>query len=155
VQLSVLVPTLVLGVAKDLIGWERAFEIKRRLVLIGKLKLCCKAWKRIVDSTVEYNALRLAAHEYSMGKHGIPQLCLSREHNLVKLFKLNFILFSESRHVTSRIFQRILRSELGDLFLRSLAKLRTELEGCYGAVKIYGMFFGLFYPYWTCPADRM
>jgi hypothetical protein len=99
VQLSVLVPNLVLGVAKDLIGRERPFETKWRLVLIGKLRLCCKAWKRIVDSTVEYNALHLAAHEYSMGPHGIPQLCLPREHNLVKLFKLNFMLFSESRHL--------------------------------------------------------
>jgi hypothetical protein len=155
VQLSILVPNLVLGAAKYLIGRERAFETKRRLVLIGKLRLCCKAWKMIVDSTVEYNALRLAAHVYSMGPNGIPELCLPREHNLVKLFKLNFMLFSESRHVTSRISQRILRSDLGDLSLRSLAKLRTELEGCYGAVKIYGMFFGSFYPDWTCPAGRV
>jgi hypothetical protein len=103
VQLSVLVPNLVLGAAKDLIGRERAFETKRRLVLIGKLRLCCKAWKRIVDSMVEYNVLRLAAHEFRMGLHGIPQLCLPREHNLVKLFKLNFMLFSQSRHATLRI----------------------------------------------------
>ena len=61
VKLSVLVPNLVLGATKDLIGRERAFESKRRLVLIGKLRLCCKAWKMIVDSTVEYNALRLVA----------------------------------------------------------------------------------------------
>jgi hypothetical protein len=71
----------------------------------------------IVDSTVEYNALRLAAHEYSMGPHGIPELYLPRKHNLVKMFKLNFMLFSESRHITSRISQRILRSDLGDLSL--------------------------------------
>jgi hypothetical protein len=108
-----------------------------------------------VDSIVKYNALRLAVHEYSMGPNGILELCLPREHNRVKLFKLNFMLFSESRHVTSRISQRILRLDLGYLSLRSLAKLRIELEGCYGAVKIYGMFFGLFYPYWTCPADRV
>ena len=42
-QLSVLVPNLVLGAAKDFIGRERAFETKRRLVLIGRLRLCCKA----------------------------------------------------------------------------------------------------------------
>ena len=48
----------------------------------------------IVDSIVEYNALRLAAHEYSMGPHALPQLCLPREHDVVKLIKLNFMLFS-------------------------------------------------------------
>jgi hypothetical protein len=104
---------------------------------------------------VEYNALRLAAHEFRMGPHGIPQLYLPREHNVVKLFKLNFMLFSESRHVTTRISQRILRSELGDLSLRSLTKLRTELESCYGAENMNGMFFGPSWPYWTCPAKRV
>jgi hypothetical protein len=155
VQLSVLVSNLVLGAAKDLISRERAFETKRLLVLIGKLRLCCKAWKKIVDSIVEYNALRLAVIEYSMGPHRIPELCLPREHNLVKLFKLNFMLFSESRHVTSKIFQRILRPDLGDLSLRSLAKLRTTHDCCYGATEICGKFFGSFYPYWTCPAYRV
>jgi hypothetical protein len=155
VQLSVLVPNLVLGAAKDLIGRERAFETKRHLVLIGKLWICCKAWKSIVDSTVEYNALRLAAHEFKMGPYGIPELCLPREHNLVKLFKLNFKLFYESRHVTSNLSQRILRSELRDLSLRSLAKLRTELEGSYGAVHIHGLFFGPSWPYWIYPAKRV
>jgi hypothetical protein len=109
----------------------------------------------IVDSSVEYNALRLAAHEYSMGPHALPKLCLLRDHNLVKLFKLNFMLFSKSRHVTSKISKKILRSDLGDLSLRSLTKLMIELEGCYGATEFYGMFFGSFYPYWTCPADRV
>jgi hypothetical protein len=104
---------------------------------------------------VEYNVLRLETHEYSMGPHAFPELCLSREHNLVKLFKLNFMLFSKSRHITLKISKRILRSDLGDLSLRSLIKLRTELEGCYGATEFYGMFFGSFYPYWTCPADRV
>ena len=140
VQLSVLVPNLVVGAAKNYTGWERAFDTKRRLLVIGKLRLCCNAWNKIVDSSVEYNALRLAAHEYSMGPHALPHLCLSREHNLVKLLKLNFMLFLESRHVTSKISKRILRSDLGDLSLRSLAKLRDEFEGCYGAVEIYGMF---------------
>ena len=155
VELSVLVPNLVLGAAKDFIGRERAIETKRRLVLIGKLRLCCKEWKRIVDSTVEYNALRLAAHEFRMGPHALPEFCLPREHNLVKLFKINLMLFSQSRHVTSHISKRIMRSELKDLSLRSLAKLRNELESCYGAVEFYGMYFGPFYPYWTCPADRV
>jgi hypothetical protein len=90
-----------------------------------------------------------------MGPYGIPHLCLPREHNLVKLFKLNFMLFSESRHVTSKISKRILRSDLDDLSLRSLAKLRTELEACYSEENIYGMFFGSFYPYWTCSANRV
>ena len=114
VQLSVLVPNLVVGAAKDHTSRERAFDTKRRLLLIGKLRLCCKAWKLIVDSSVEYNALRLAAHEFKMGPHALPMLCLPREHNLVKLFKLNFMLFSQSRHVTTTISERILRSDLGD-----------------------------------------
>ena len=65
-QLSVLVPNLVLDAAKNFIGRERAFKTKHCLVLIGNLRLCCKAWKMIVDSTVEYNVLLLAAHEHSM-----------------------------------------------------------------------------------------
>jgi hypothetical protein len=43
VQLSVLVPNLVWGAAKDCNGRERAFETKRRLLVIDKLRLCCKA----------------------------------------------------------------------------------------------------------------
>jgi hypothetical protein len=72
-QLSVLVSNLVLGVAKYFNGREMVFETKHRLLVIEKLRLCCKAWKMIVDSTVEYNALRLAAHEYSMGPHALPE----------------------------------------------------------------------------------
>jgi hypothetical protein len=105
-----------------------------------------------VNSTVEYNALYLAAHEYSMSPHALPELCLPREHNLVKLFKLNFMLFLKSRHVT---LQEDSEVGLGDLSLRSLTKLRTKLEGYYGATDFYGMFFGSFYPYWTCMADRV
>ena len=86
VQLSVLVPNIVVGAAKDYTGRERAFDTKRRLLVIGKLRLCCKTWKIIVDSTVEYNTLRLAAHEYSIGPSALPELCLPREHNLVKFF---------------------------------------------------------------------
>jgi hypothetical protein len=126
----------VVGATKDYTGRERAFDTKRRLLVIGKLRLCCKVWKMIVDRNVEYNALRLAAHEFTMGPHALIELCLPREHNLVKLFKLNFMLFSQSRHVTSKISKKILRSDLGDLSLRSLAKLRDELEGSYDAVEI-------------------
>jgi hypothetical protein len=155
VQLSVLVPNLVVGATKDYTSREKAFDTKRRLLVIGKLRLCCKAWKNIVDSSVEYHALRLAAHEFTMGPHALPALCLPREHNLVKLFKLNLMLFSQSRHVTSKISKRILLSELVELSLRNLARLRDELESCYGATEFYGMLFGSFYPYWRCPADRV
>jgi hypothetical protein len=67
VQLSILVLTniKVVGAAKDYTGRERAFDTQRRLLVIeAKLRLCCKAWKMIVDSSVEYNALRtpLYAH---------------------------------------------------------------------------------------------
>jgi hypothetical protein len=72
VQLSVLVPNLVVGAAKDYTGRERALDTKRRLLVIGKLRLCCKAWKTILDKSVEYIALCLAAHEYSMGLHTLP-----------------------------------------------------------------------------------
>jgi hypothetical protein len=43
VQLFVLVPNLVLGAAKDYNGREKAFETKSRLLVIDKLRLCCKA----------------------------------------------------------------------------------------------------------------
>ena len=46
VQLSVLVPNLVVGAAKDYNGRERAFETKRRLLVISKLRVCCKVWKK-------------------------------------------------------------------------------------------------------------
>jgi hypothetical protein len=59
------------------------------LSLIHDLRLCCKAWKTIVDKDVEYNALRLAQHEYSMGLNGVPRVCLIREHNLIHQFQIN------------------------------------------------------------------
>jgi hypothetical protein len=103
---------------------------------------------------VEYNALRLAQHE-SMGPNGVPRVCLIREHNFIHQFQMNSLWFSHSRHVTSKISRRILMSDLGDLSMRSLAKLKDELESCWCAVEIYGMIFESFYPYWTCPADRV
>jgi hypothetical protein len=141
VQLSVLVPNLLVGAANDYKGWETILDTKCRLLLIGKLWLCCKAWKTIVDRSVEYNPLRLAQHDYSMCPNALLRLCLPHEHNLVKFFQLNFMLFSLSRHVTSKISKRIIMSDLRDLSLRYLAKLRNESEGCCGAVEIYGMIF--------------
>ena len=85
-QLSILVPNLMLGAAKDLIGREGAFETRRRLVLIGKLRLYCKAWKKIMNSTVEYNAIFLAQHEYSMGPYVAFWACLPRKHHLITQF---------------------------------------------------------------------
>ena len=82
----------------------------------------------IVDNTMEYDALCLVAHEYFMDPYALPQLCLPRKHNLVKLFKFNFMLLSKNWHITSKNSQRIPRSNLGNLSLRSLTKLRDELE---------------------------
>ena len=45
VRLSVLVPNLLVGAANDYTGWERALDTKCCLLVIGKLRLCCKAWK--------------------------------------------------------------------------------------------------------------
>ena len=101
--------TIVCSGSQLSVGCRKRFHWPGEGIWIGKLSLCCKAWKMIMNSTVEYNVLCLAAHEYSMGPHGIPELCLSREHNLVKLLKINFMLFSQSRHVTSLISNRILR----------------------------------------------
>ena len=100
----------MVGSAKDSTSRDKAFDTKRRLLVIGKLRLCYKAWENIVDSSVEYNALCLAAHEFRMDPHALPEW-LSREHNLIKNFKLNLMLFSQSRHVTLTISDRILRLE--------------------------------------------
>jgi hypothetical protein len=108
-----------------------------------------------VDKSVEYNALHLVQHEYVMGPNGVRRVCLSREHNLIAQFQMNLMWFSQSRHISSRISWRIFMSDLGDLSLHKLAKLRDELEMCWCAVKIYGMIFEPFYPYRTCPADRV
>ena len=42
VQLPVLVPNLVVDAVKDFMSREIAFDTKRRLLVIGKLRLCCK-----------------------------------------------------------------------------------------------------------------
>jgi len=46
VQLSVLVPNLVLGAAKYYNGRERAFETKRRLLVIDKLKAMLQSMEK-------------------------------------------------------------------------------------------------------------
>ena len=155
IQLSVLVPNLLLGAANVDTGRETVLDTQRRLSLIHDLRLCCKSWKNVVDKSVEYNALRLAQYEYAMGPNVDLRVCLPREHNLITQFQMNMMWFSHSRHVSSKISRRILMSDLGDLSLRSLAKLRDELESCWCAVENYGMIFESFYPYWTCPADRV
>ena len=155
IQLSVLVPNLLVGAANDYTCRETVLDTQRHLSLIHNWRLCCKAWKTIVDKSVEYNALRLAQHGYSIGPNALPMVCLPHEHNLIKLFQMNFMLFSLSRHATTKIYRLIFMSDLGDLSLRSLAKLRNELEGCWCAEEFYGMKFESFYPYWTCLADRV
>ena len=135
-QLSVLVPNLVLGAAKNLIGREGAFETRRRLILIGKFMLCCKVWKRLVDSTLEYNALRSAQHEYAMDPNVAIWACFPREHNLITQFQMNLMSFLQSRYITSNFLQRILTLDLGYLVLRSLTKLRDELEMSHCAVEL-------------------
>ena len=60
---------------------------------------------------------------------------------------MNFILFSLSQHVSTRISKRILMSDLGDLSMPSLAKLRNELKGCLCAEEFYDMKIESFYPY--------
>ena len=104
---------------------------------------------------MEYNALCLAQYEYAMYPHEVKLACLPREHNLIRQFQLNMMWFSCSRHVNSTISRRILILDLGDLSLWKLAKLRGELEMCWCAVEFYGMIFEPFYPFWTCPADRV
>ena len=141
VQLKVLVPNLLVGAANVNTGRETVLDTQRRLSLIHNLRLCCKAWKMIVNKSVEYNALRLAQHEYCMGRIGVLRVCLIREHNLIHQFQMNSFWFSHSRHVTSKIPTRILISDLGDLSLSSLAKLKDELENCWCAGEMYGIIF--------------
>ena len=86
VQLSVLVPNILVGAANDYTGRDAVLDTQRCLSLIHDLKLCCKAWKTI-DKNVEYNALRLAQHEYCMGPNALPMVYLSCKHNSSNYFK--------------------------------------------------------------------
>ena len=58
IQLFILVSNLLVGTTKDDVGAESTLDLKRRLMVVRKLRLCCKAWKTIVDKSAEYNALR-------------------------------------------------------------------------------------------------
>ena len=89
-----------------------------------------------MDSTLEYNALRSAQHEYAMDPNVTIWACFPREHNLITQFQMNLMSFSQSRYITSNFLQIILTSDLGDLALRSLTKLRDELEMSYCAVEL-------------------
>ena len=151
----VLVPNLLVGAAKDDVGVVLTLDIKRRLMLIRKLRLCCKAYKTIVDKSAEYNALRLAQYEYAMCPKEVKWACFPREHSLISQFHLNLMWFSRSRHVSTKLPRRICMSDLEDLSLPNLTTLRNELEMCWCAVEFYGMIFESFYPYWTCPANRV
>jgi hypothetical protein len=155
VQLRVFVPNLLVGTAKVDMGAEKALDTQLRLLLIHNLRLSRKTWKTIVDKSAEYNALRLAQYEYAMCPHDVIRVCLPRKHNLITQFQLNLKWFSHSRHVSSRISRRILMSDLGDLSLRNLAKLRDELGMSFSAVEFYGMSFHPSAPYWTYPSDRV
>ena len=155
VQLTILVPNLLVGAAKVDMGGETALDTQLRLLLIYSLRLSCKAWKMIVDESAEYNALCLAQYEYVMGPNAVIRVCLPREHNLITQFQLNLMWFSHSRHVSTRISQRILMSDLGDLSLQRFSKLRDELEMSFCAVEFYGTSFHPGASYWTCPADRV
>jgi hypothetical protein len=127
---QVLVPNLLVDAANVDTGRLTVLDTQRRLMLIHDLRLCCKAWKTIMDKNMEYNALRLAQHEYSMGPNGVRRVYLIRKHNLIHQFQINLMWFSQSRHVSSKISRRIFMSDLGDLSLHSLAKLKDELESC-------------------------
>ena len=147
IQSSVSVPNLLVGAANVDMGAETALDTKLCLSLIHNLKLCCKAWKTIVDKNVKYNALRLAQYEYAMCPNEVKWVYLPREHNLIRQFQLNLMWFSHSRHVSSKILRRILMSDLRYLSLRKLVALRDELEISFCVVEFYGMIFHSIYPY--------
>ena len=146
---------LVGGCRKGGYGCRDGIGHPTLFVLIHSLRLYCKAWKTTVDKSAEYNALHLAQYEYVMYLNDDRRVCLSREHNLVTQFQQNLMWFSHSRHVSSRISRRIFMSDLGDLLLRKLAKLRDELEMSFYAVEFYDMSFHLGVSYWICSADRV
>ena len=108
-----------------------------------------------MDKSVEYNALRFAQYEYVMCPNDVIRVCLPREHNLITQFQQKLMWFSRSRHVSSICLRRILISDLGDLCLQKLAKLRDELEMSFCAVEFYGMSFHPGSPHWICLADRV
>ena len=155
VQLTVFVPNLLVGATKVDMDVETGVDTHLRLLVIHSLRLSCKAWKTIVDKSVEFNALCLAECEYAMWPNDVRKVCLARKHNLITQFQKNLMWFSNSRHVSSRVSRKILMSELGDLTLWKLAALRDELEMSFCMVEFYGMSFHPGAPYWTCLADRV
>ena len=88
VHLSVLVPNLLVGAAKEDMGVESALDTKLRLLLIHNLRLCCKAWKSIVGKSAEYNALRVAQYEHAMCPKEVKWVCIPRKHNHISKFHL-------------------------------------------------------------------
>ena len=114
VQLSVLVPNLLVGAANVNMGAESVLDTKLRLSLKHNLRLCCKAWKTIMDKSAEYNAFRLAQYEYAMCPYEVKWACLPRKHNLIRKFRLNMMWLSRSRHISSKFSRRIFMSDLGD-----------------------------------------
>jgi hypothetical protein len=76
VQLKIFVPNLLVGDAKVDMGPHTALDTQLCLLLIHSLRLSYKAWKTIVDKSVEYNALRLAQYEYAMCPNDVKRVCL-------------------------------------------------------------------------------
>jgi len=69
VQLKVFVPNLLVTAVKVNMGVETALDTQLRLLLsllLHSLRLSCKAWKTIVDKSVEYNDLRLAPNSMNI-----------------------------------------------------------------------------------------
>ena len=82
-------------------------------------------------------------------------MCFPHEHSFISQFHLNLMWFSRSRHVSTQLPWRIRMSDLEDLSLPNLARLRNELEMCWCAMEFYGMIFESFYAYWACPVNKV
>ncbi len=101
VHLEVLVPNFLLGAANvDLYGASSRIT-QLRLQTIHNLRLVCKAWKLVVDKSIEYNALRLAKYNYAIYPYQKTMRFMSFENNIVNLFQENMKCFTKSRHVST------------------------------------------------------
>lgn len=153
-QLEVLVPNLLVGCSQVELGAETLAEILHRLQAMHTMRLTCRSWKAVVDRSTEYNALRLAEYDCAMWPNDWRRMYSPCEYNIVTQFQENMVWFSMSRHLTTRVFRRILQTRLEDLTLLELDGLREALEMSFHAVELYSVSFQPTAPYWTCPADR-
>ena len=82
-QLEVLFPNILVGAANVDMGGELSRITLLWLQTIHNLRLVCKAWKLVVDKTIEYNTLYLAKYNYAIRPNYTTMRFMSVENNIV------------------------------------------------------------------------